>query len=480
MTVRQSSCILMGVMLANANRALDDLSDDLSRDPDDLLHDRDPFSPEPSRENGRPVREFQAICAKHGLACGSPEDLAGFLRALGENKLLAMNFWSVVAKLSDGKNALDSSEVLAAIVQGVAGQSLEEASASSAQQPLVDKLARMLAGEDVPLTAEAAAVRVEPAAPETDAQPSASPPEPGIPASSPLLSAAAKPRLVLDPEHPSIAATAPHSRERVAKLEPDLPIAIPLADYAAADDDRRVPRRIAAAVLVLAIVAGGGFLLTSGYQAWRQPNNSARNGLSSFSGQVASAVDRVGAAFHAGFASARAAWKGRAAPPQSFTSEASSPQPSDDNSAAPQGASSVSQLPRGGSSSHEPLSSASPGEAGSTQADDIGAANGDSNTAQNTARIVVPGELMKEHLISSRFPIVPDAPNADRVAGLVVLEAVVMRRGNVEHIRAIEGPHALRRAAIDAASTWRYRPYLLNGTPVDVTTTIAVDFSGND
>jgi len=87
---------------------------------------------------------------------------------------------------------------------------------------------------------------------------------------------------------------------------------------------------------------------------------------------------------------------------------------------------------------------------------------------------------MHDHLISSRFPIVPDTPNANAVRGVVTLEAVITARGTVEHIRAISGPESLRQPAIEAVSGWRYRPYLAEGTPTDVRTSIRVDFSGND
>jgi protein TonB len=40
----------------------------------------------------------------------------------------------------------------------------------------------------------------------------------------------------------------------------------------------------------------------------------------------------------------------------------------------------------------------------------------------------------------------------------------------------VEGDPALRNAALDAVSKWRYRPYTVNGQPVDVLTTVAVDF----
>jgi protein TonB len=96
------------------------------------------------------------------------------------------------------------------------------------------------------------------------------------------------------------------------------------------------------------------------------------------------------------------------------------------------------------------------------------------------ASVVVPADEMKDRLISSRVPVYPEGTNGADARRVVVIQAIVSSRGTVEHPRVIEGDPALRRAAIDAASKWRYRPYLLNGEPADVSTTISVDFSGND
>ena len=57
------------------------------------------------------------------------------------------------------------------------------------------------------------------------------------------------------------------------------------------------------------------------------------------------------------------------------------------------------------------------------------------------------------------------------------MHAVVTSEGRVEGLRVLQGDPELRSAALDAASAWRYQPYLLNGRPVDVSTTISVDFS---
>jgi outer membrane biosynthesis protein TonB len=96
------------------------------------------------------------------------------------------------------------------------------------------------------------------------------------------------------------------------------------------------------------------------------------------------------------------------------------------------------------------------------------------------ASVVVPADEMKDRLISSRVPVYPEGTIVADARRVVVIQAIVSSRGTVEHPHVIEGDPALRRAAIDAASKWRYRPYLLNGEPADVSTTISVDFSGND
>ena len=84
---------------------------------------------------------------------------------------------------------------------------------------------------------------------------------------------------------------------------------------------------------------------------------------------------------------------------------------------------------------------------------------------------------MRQNLISSRVPIYPDAARGSHIEGLVVMHAVITAKGTVEDLHVIQGDPALRQAAIDAASAWRFRPYTLSGTPVDVSTTLTVDFS---
>ena len=60
--------------------------------------------------------------------------------------------------------------------------------------------------------------------------------------------------------------------------------------------------------------------------------------------------------------------------------------------------------------------------------------------------------------------------------GRVELQATISRSGTIENLRVASGLPVLQQSAIDAVKQWRYRPYLLNGDPVEVETTIDVDF----
>jgi protein TonB len=64
-----------------------------------------------------------------------------------------------------------------------------------------------------------------------------------------------------------------------------------------------------------------------------------------------------------------------------------------------------------------------------------------------------------------------------RIEGTVVLEATISKSGTIENLRVASGPPLLQHAALDAVQNWRYRPYLLDGEPVEVETTINVIFT---
>jgi protein TonB len=82
-------------------------------------------------------------------------------------------------------------------------------------------------------------------------------------------------------------------------------------------------------------------------------------------------------------------------------------------------------------------------------------------------------------LLTKTTPIYPPIAVAARVEGTVVLAAAISASGAIENLRVVSGHPMLQRAALDAVSNWHYRPFLLNGQPVEVETTINVIFTLN-
>jgi protein TonB len=87
--------------------------------------------------------------------------------------------------------------------------------------------------------------------------------------------------------------------------------------------------------------------------------------------------------------------------------------------------------------------------------------------------------VMEGLLIYRVLPVYPTPAREMRVAGRVALQATIARDGSIENLRVASGPTLLQQTAMDAVKQWRYRPYLLNGEPVEVETTINVDFAMN-
>jgi protein TonB len=73
-----------------------------------------------------------------------------------------------------------------------------------------------------------------------------------------------------------------------------------------------------------------------------------------------------------------------------------------------------------------------------------------------------------------RYPAIAIAAHKE---GTVVLAATISKVGTIEDLRVVSGPVLLQQAALDAVKTWRYRPYELDGQPVEVETTVNVVFT---
>jgi len=162
------------------------------------------------------AKKVATVCAMQGVPSGSAADLGTFMRALDNDKLLAMNFWSLVVKITDQISAQLSAEEIAsnqqlleAIARGVTRRSVAELEAGGGEPKwLIQQMAAMLAGEDIqiPSTLQIPpSVQIPPAA-MVSAAPIAEPPALTPPAPAPaseepqLQPFLIRPRMVLEPE----------------------------------------------------------------------------------------------------------------------------------------------------------------------------------------------------------------------------------------------------------------------------------------
>jgi len=80
-------------------------------------------------------------------------------------------------------------------------------------------------------------------------------------------------------------------------------------------------------------------------------------------------------------------------------------------------------------------------------------------------------------LLTQVKPVYPLEAKEARIQGVVVLEVVIGKDGLVSEVRIITGHPTLQQAAVDSVRQWQYKPTLLNGEPVEVVSTVTVNFA---
>jgi protein TonB len=110
----------------------------------------------------------------------------------------------------------------------------------------------------------------------------------------------------------------------------------------------------------------------------------------------------------------------------------------------------------------------------------ISTANRTSTVATKAAeipkRLVVSQGVSLGMLQSQVEPVYPMIAKRARVQGQVTLRAIISAQGTIESLQVVEGHPMLVAAAMDAVKQWRYKPYMLSGQPVEVETTVFVNF----
>lgn len=108
----------------------------------------------------------------------------------------------------------------------------------------------------------------------------------------------------------------------------------------------------------------------------------------------------------------------------------------------------------------------------------IGVQQNSQGTPKKTVDSVsVNAKVMSKQLLTKITPVYPPEAKAAKIQGKVVLNAVIGKDGHVENLKVVSGPKELQQSALDAVRQWVYKPYLLNGSPVEVMTDINVIYT---
>ncbi|MGD0800544.1 MAG: energy transducer TonB [Terracidiphilus sp.] len=124
-----------------------------------------------------------------------------------------------------------------------------------------------------------------------------------------------------------------------------------------------------------------------------------------------------------------------------------------------------------------PSSSGMDGLGGSSGVGNVFNGNGPKVKVEAAKKVSISEGIAGGLLLQKPPPVYPPLARQTHVSGIVVIQATISKTGVVENAHVVSGPTMLRQAAMDAVKTWRYRPYLLDGEPVEVETTVSVNFS---
>ena len=112
----------------------------------------------------------------------------------------------------------------------------------------------------------------------------------------------------------------------------------------------------------------------------------------------------------------------------------------------------------------------------SVHVDAQAASDGQNPSDSADAMAVKPGIMVKQ-LVHKVSPVYPEDAKKAKIQGTVDLEAVIGKTGEVTHLKVLSGPKELQQSSLDAVKQWMYKPYLLDGEPVEVKTTVHIIYT---
>lgn len=108
---------------------------------------------------------------------------------------------------------------------------------------------------------------------------------------------------------------------------------------------------------------------------------------------------------------------------------------------------------------------------------DYGGPGDDLGCVKQLTPIRVSKDVIEKRLLNRTEPVYSPEAKTQNINGVVVLRIIIDNGGNVYEADSVSGPPLLISAAIDAVKQWKYKPFLLNGEPVKVETTVEISFT---
>lgn len=93
------------------------------------------------------------------------------------------------------------------------------------------------------------------------------------------------------------------------------------------------------------------------------------------------------------------------------------------------------------------------------------------------SQVTINGNVMAAKVLAIVPAAYPKSLQDAHVAGSVILSAVIAKDGSVKQLKPLSGPAQLQPLAMQAVKQWRYQPTVLEGGPVEVSTTISIRFT---
>jgi periplasmic protein TonB len=91
-------------------------------------------------------------------------------------------------------------------------------------------------------------------------------------------------------------------------------------------------------------------------------------------------------------------------------------------------------------------------------------------------KLRIPEGEAKKAAIEKPGPVYPPVARQLKIAGRVVVEAIVSETGNVAEVRVVSGNAALTKTVTDAVKNWRFKPFLAEGKPAGAVVSLSFEF----